>query len=176
MKCPLQGRAGQGAILAALLALTCQPVHPALADPTICVSCDGPTVVYSCSMAPGPDGGRPAASRRALQFACIEDVARHYGHASCSVKRNDVGSCNGVVHMVSTAPAVQGNEAVKREGAAAVPPAEARRRRSSEPKTVIEMAERTVDDTKKQIDRSARSVSKAARSTWRCVASLFQKC
>lgn len=168
MTCPLRGRAGKAVVLTVLCSITLQP---AVAG-SICVSCDGPTAVYSCSMAPNEHGSRPAASRRALQYACLEDIARQYGHASCSVKRNDIGGCSGVVHMVSQAPAGRENDLET----AAPAPQRARGDEATEPKTVVELAKRTAHDTKRQIDKSARSVSRAARSTWRCVTSLFQKC
>lgn len=168
-------RSGTAAVLAILVSLAHQP---ALAD-AICVTCDGPPRVYSCSYAPNANGDAPNKGQRALQFACIQDVARQYQHASCSVKRNQLGACNGVVHMMSQGPVVAPTATADQVGATVptpVPPAAAKVTQSSEPKTVVEMAKRTASDTQKQIDKSARSVSKAARSTWRCVSTLFQKC
>jgi len=164
-------RSGTAAVLAILVSLAHQP---ALAD-SICVTCDGPPRVYSCSYAPDANGGAPNKGQRALQFACIQDVARQYQHASCSVKRNQLGACNGVVHMMSQGP-VEAPTAAADQAGTTVPTAVAKGTQSSEPKTVVEMAKRTASDTQKQIDKSARSVSEAARSTWRCVSTLFQKC
>ena len=173
-------------LLAVVLWLVSQP---ALGN-SVCVTCDGPIGVYSCSYAPDANGHRPSSSGRALQFACIQDVARLYKHASCSVRRNQVDGCNGQVHMISQAPpeapaslpgrkAATVNEQPAQPAATANEPAEAAAapgKKPREPKTVVEMAKRTAKNTKKQIDKSAQTVTKAARSTWRCVSTLFAKC
>ena len=162
-------------LFAAVLWLIAQP---ALAK-SVCVTCDGPVAVYSCSYAPDASGHTPNKSNRALQFACIQDVARLYQHASCSVRRNQLGECNGQVHMMSQAPpqappTIPDQQAIAADGPAQ--PAVVPVKKPREPKTVIEMAKRTARNTKKQIDKSARTVTKAARSTWRCVSTLFSKC
>lgn len=169
MMCSDQKREGMAAFVAVMLCFTGQPASAN----SVCVTCDGPPGVYSCSYAPVGNGAAPSKSKRVLQFACIQDVARQYKHASCSVNRNQLGACNGVVHMISqtpTAPSGQVNTNAQVQPKAPVV------RTQREPKTVVEMAKRTASDTKKQIDKSARSVSNAARSTWRCVTTLFQKC
>ena len=180
MKSVVEKRGAQGVSFVAVLWLLCQP---ALAG-SVCVSCDGPPAVYSCSYAPDANGNVPG-SGRALQFACIQDVARRYQHATCSVNRNHLGPCNGQVHMMSPGAASQAasqpsGNAAPDQGAgplpAPVPPVAPAKGGKREPKTVVELAKRTADNTKKQIKKSARTVSKAARSTWRCVSTLFSKC
>lgn len=165
---------GRFGVLAA--AGVCLGMQTAAAN-SICVTCDGPPAVYSCSYAPSEDGNGPPRSDRALQFMCIQDVARQYQHASCSVRRHELDACNGQIHMLSpfalrTAP--PGTN--KRIGAETSRSSEVAREKTKEPKTVLEMAKRTARSTKKQIDKSAKTVSKAARSTWRCISSLFSKC
>ena len=161
-----------------LAVFVCLGWHGALAN-SVCVSCDGPPTVYSCSYGPNANGVRPDKGKRALQFACIQDVARTYQHASCSVKRHQLGACNGIVHMISRMPALPSGTTEDQAGSAAptpLPTDAAKADRPREPKTVVELAKQTARDTQKQIDKSARSVSKAARSTWRCVSTLFQRC
>lgn len=173
MNCSLGRETSMGAAFAATLWLC---VAPASAD-NVCVSCDGPSAVYSCSYAPDANGQTPARSARSMQFVCIQDVARQYQHSSCSVNRNQLGPCNGQVHMIPQNAAAgpptnaADNEAAVQTPAPVVPPNKQR-----EPPTVVEMAKRTAASTNKQIKKSARKVSKAAKSTWRCVTTLFSKC
>lgn len=141
---------------------------------TTCVTCDGPSGVYSCSLAPGAGSGQSRAARR-IQLACIQDIARRYGHASCGVKNNQVGSCNGQVHMISTVARPAAVE-TSRDAVSEAKPDVSKKQVSGEPRTVIDLAERTASDAEKQIKRSAKTVTKAARSTWQCVASLFSDC
>jgi len=74
------------------------------APEAVCVSCEGPSRIYSCSMAPRPDGNVPSLGTRSLQFTCMQDIAQRYQHATCSVKQNQIGVCAGDVHMVTIPP------------------------------------------------------------------------
>lgn len=141
----------------------------------VCVICDGPPAVYSCSYAPDANGKTPVRSARSMQFACIQDVARRYQHSSCKVNRNQLGPCNGLVHMIPQDGTI-GPPASATTNQAVAPPPTGVPKRSKEPKTVVDLAKRTARSTEKQIKKSARKVSKAAKSTWRCVTTLFQKC
>ena len=169
--------ARQGAGVASVLAMVCLVVglsSGARADP-VCVECEGPAQVYSCSLAPAATGTQPARSGRALQFACIQDVARHYGHKVCRVKELQLGTCSGQVHMITAdTPTPAPATAMVNPGSAAATPVE--RTTSDEPKTVIELAKRSATETERELARSARTVSKAAKSTWRCVSSFFSDC
>jgi hypothetical protein len=147
-------------------------------SPNVCVTCEGPATAYSCSMEPGAE----ARSGRGLQIMCIQEIARRYNHASCSVRRNQVGACNGRVHML---PSRRAEPTGPNDAAAATTPKSEPDEgapknkvapKSSEPKTVLELAKRTADTTEKEIKRSARTVSRAARSTWRCLSSFFSEC
>ena len=158
----------------ACVAVLCFYAFPAFAN-NVCVSCDGPSAVYSCSYAPDADGNTPSRSPRSMQFVCIQDVAQRYQHSSCRVNSNQTGACNGLVHMIpQNAAAAPSSSVPSNETATPAPAAVPKKKR--EPKTVVEMAKRTAESTKKQIKKSARKVSKAAKSTWRCVTTLFSKC
>ena len=150
--------------------------HSSLAN-SVCVRCEGPVGVYSCSYAPGPSGRIPRKSDRALKFSCIQDVARQYQHASCSVLREQLGVCNGQVHMMSPgAPLATTSEPTPQSDVGAGKESAVAQNKQREPKTVVDMAKRTARNTQEQFDKSAKTVSKAARSTWRCISSLFSKC
>lgn len=160
-----------GFVFAALLWLVSMPTQAN----SVCITCDGPAAVYSCSYAPDANGYRPSHGGRTLQFACIQDVARQYQHASCSVRRKQLDVCNGQVHMMSQAPAALPLAPPPARIGTSVPERD-KAGTKREPKTVVEFAQRTARNTKKQFDKSVRKVSKAARSTWRCVSTLFSKC
>ncbi len=157
-------------------ACVCLGIPSALGN-SICVTCEGPAAVYSCSYAPNENGSRPQKTNRALQFICIQDVARQYKHASCSVRRHELDVCNGQVHMMSPlAPQASPSQPNAPVDANTSQIPGVAKKKPREPKTVVEMAKQTARKTQKQIDKSAKTVSKAARSTWRCISSLFSKC
>lgn len=164
--------ARRSTVYAGLFWLACIPAKAG----SVCVTCDGPAAVYSCSYAPDASGHRTNHRIRTLQFACIQDVARQYRHASCSVRREQFDVCNGQVHLMSRTPAVLPSLPPAQSAHEAVAPTDEKPVQKREPKTVVEFAKRTASDTQKQFDKSVRTVSKAARSTWRCVSSLFSKC
>lgn len=169
-----------------------------IAAESACVTCEGPTATYSCSPAPNAGPELIGLAGRKLQFSCIEDIAKRYQHATCSVRRNQLGTCIGIVHMLTgqeaaSAPAASPGTI---DGQAGLPPSGETKSvdpsphgapvaatkkaapavQNSEPKTVVELAKRTAITTQNEIDRSADKVSKAARSTWRCISTLFQDC
>jgi hypothetical protein len=142
------------------------------ASQNVCVTCEGPATVYSCSLA--PEVARR--SGRGLSVMCIQEIARRYKHASCAVRRNQVGACNGQVYMLSSRQAEpsKSNDVVT----TTTPYIKSKQvaPKTREPKTVVELAKRTAKTTNKEIKRSAEKVSRAARSTWRCISTLFSKC
>ena len=173
MNCSLGKKIAMGAVVAASLWLCGAPASAG----NVCVSCDGPPAVYSCSYAPDATGQTPNRSARSMQFVCIQDVARQYQHSSCKVNRNQLGPCNGQVHMIpQNAAATPPQNATNNEVTTQTPVPAIVPKKKREPPTVIEMAKRTAASTNKQIKKSARKVSKAAKSTWRCVTTLFSKC
>lgn len=157
---------------------------------SVCVTCDTPDATYSCSAAPVVGAEGAILNDKQLQFSCIQDIARSYQHATCRVKRNQLGTCMGQVHMVaaSTTAIVERRPEVGLQTFGPPPatkPADAAApvtrtpntgNEPAEPKTVVELAKRTVKSTEKQIDKSADTVTEAARTTWRCLSTLFAKC
>lgn len=153
---------------------------------TVCVRCSEPEQSYSCSLAPMAAAGAPRG--RALQFRCVQEIARTYNHGRCRVKEADFGACSGQVHMVTGQPpaippagAQPANKTAEVGGDASKPT------RQEEPATVVELAKRAASDTQKELNRSAekvsktvakagKTVSKAAKSTWRCLSSFFSDC
>ena len=192
-----------GALSAAAVSLLLF-VAPSVAQ-SVCVSCEGPEALYSCSSAPGSPAAQAGLGGRRLQFSCIQDIARQYKHASCRVRREQLGSCTGLVHMLNeaavnpalapelasppapnalAAPSILPPETAGAPAARKVSPVQSSapsrspnvRQETPEPKTVVELAKQTAKTTEKEIGRSAENVSRAARSTWRCIATLFSEC
>lgn len=177
-----------------LLVMTTTAAQPAAAQ-SVCVRCTGPDQSYSCSLAPDAPGAAPRG--KALQYNCIQEIARTYSHERCQVKQHDIGSCPGQVHMVSglppAAPAVgladrAGSDGADRgglnSGPASAPsapqqqadPLSSQPKQQREPATVVELAKRAANNTDKEIRRSAETVSNAAKSTWRCLSTFFSDC
>ena len=142
------------------------------ASQNVCVTCEGPATIYSCSLHPEVAGR----SGRGLPVMCIQEITLRYKHASCAVRRNQVGACNGQVYMLSSrqVEASKSNEVVTTTTANTKSNQVVAKTR--EPETVVELAKRTASTTNKEIKRSAATVSQAARSTWRCISTLFSKC
>jgi hypothetical protein len=147
----------------------------------ICVVCNGPDAVYRCQ----PEAGislRPGDTR--LNLLCITEIARADGHASCSVRRQQTGNCEGQLRTVAIASSpLTPPLASAPEPAPGQAPADAK----GPPDTVAELAKRTAQSSKDQIDKATGAVGDAAKKTgtvvgdaakksWRCLTSLFSDC
>ena len=149
----------------------------------ICVVCEAPDALYSCSCAPqNGAGARRGRTGGALKYRCIREVAETYGHQRCKVNDTPLSACPGTVHMLREPRPVGGGttpgQAMHDLGAQPVqaPRAADGGSDSREPKTVVELAKRAADQTQKQIEKSSETVTGAARQTWRCLSSLFDDC
>lgn len=156
----------------------------------VCVSCVGPPASYNCSLELPKEIAAPQRGKRLLQFACIEDIARRYGHDSCSVRKGAVGPCIGERHVIKLAPGQAGRTAsgpattsqptpapVQAESKTGTggkkPPGQAG---EAPPRTVVELAERAGKDSQRQLNQAGKVVEGAVKKTWRCITSLFGDC
>jgi hypothetical protein len=140
-----------------------------------CITCEGPPAMYKCTIPPDPDGRYNALVGRTLDFACIQDVARLHQHDICRADRSQPGECGGRLHQLGAVPVLPpeaGPQAAQAPGDAGEKPTQ----KANEPKTVVEMARRTVVHSQEQMKRSTQTVTDVARSTWRCIATLFSDC
>lgn len=90
-------------ILACLAAVVSGPT--ALGAAEYCVACSGPDARYRCAM-----DGAGLAGDTGAQLACIQDIARRAGHATCAIDRTPVESCNGTPWTVAGSPESSGTE------------------------------------------------------------------
>ena len=141
---------------------------PAAAE-GVCVTCLEPSATYTCIAPPGA----AQANNHAVQFQCIQDVAKQYGHGSCSVNRNQRGPCKGNRHVLAAKPVSAPAAIIAKPQPAPATPETSNKKK---PKTVVDLAKRTAKSTSKLIKKSSRKVKKAASSTWRCISSLFSDC
>lgn len=137
----------------------------------ICIVCEEPRATYRCVAQDGPT--RPSDAH--LQLACITELAKSGGHASCSASRKQTGPCEGAVRQVSAGAAPQ----VLSQPPGGTPDAsrgEAGKKPKGPPETVEELAKQTAKSTKEQIVKAGDSVGGAAKKSWRCLTSLFKDC
>ena len=170
-----------------------------------CVTCAGPAAMYACAIEGAP---RDAPIDPRMQLTCIQELARLGGHETCSVPRSAPQPCPGLMRTV-TAPAgvpavVAAPDAAKVEGADPAQPAKevvpepvavpALPPNAKPPRTVEEMAARTLEASKKglkkagdavtgtaektseTVDKAGSAVGNAAKKTWHCLTSLFSEC
>lgn len=166
-----------------------------------CVMCSAPDAIYRC-----------AASREGVlvappgaQLTCIRELARQGGHKSCAITRQPATACDGRLLIVSVdentqIPADHPINATEPDTANPIPPDETaaseqeKPATSGEPRTVQELAEQTVESSKKgiesagevvvdtakqtggQIKNAGDYVATGAKNTWTCITSLFSDC
>ena len=177
-----------GVVLVAALACITTPAQAQ----GVCVICNEPEAVYRCQPDASAGGGLRVGDAR-LNLLCITELARAGGHASCSVRRQQTGNCDGLPRTVVIAPAPE--VPIAGSGEAATPPPPGKR---GPPDTVAEMAKRTADSSKEQLDKATGAVGNVAKKTgdavgdaakktgnlvgdaakksWNCLASLFKDC
>jgi len=161
----------------------------------LCVSCQAPSASYNCVLKLPDGASSPPQARRLLQLACIEDIAKRYGHESCGVRRDMVGPCIGETHFLEWgqrgiqggvakpdgADSMPGQANGQPEPAGTVPSAPPQKqpekgKATEPPKTVVEMAERAGKDSGRQLKEAGDAVGSAVRKTWRCISSFFGDC
>jgi hypothetical protein len=142
-----------------------------------CIACSEPAAVYRCVI----DGARPGGGQP-LQMLCITSMAKEGRHATCGIKRGTVFDCDGPVKRV---PWSGGDLPLETPAskAAAKPAPDA----NEPPKTLLDMAKRSNEQTAEQMKKandgtkdSAKStgdaIGNATKKTWDCLASMFKQC
>ena len=128
---------------------------------TVCVVCSEPDAIYRCQA--DTNFARPGDTR--LNLLCITEIAHAGQHGSCSVRRQQGGTCDGPLRTVAIVPPPAGSppppDAVTAPPGA--PNAE-RSARSGPPDTVEELANRTAAQSKEQLDAATGAVPKTAVS------------
>lgn len=160
-----------------------------------CVTCAGPAAMYACVVGGTPPDA-PADPRE--QLVCIAEIAKSGGHDSCSVPRSAPKPCPGVLRIVAapppgaTPPAPDTAAAPEAAGVPAGEPGPSAGAEEGEPepakpaappRTVEEMAKRSVETSKEglekageQVGKAGSAVGEAAKKTWNCLTSLFSDC
>jgi len=169
----------------AMLAITSSKVEAAEA----CVVCSEPAATYLCEAQAAPEHQSALNNSRLIQFACIKNIAKAYGHGSCKANQLQSQTCNGQVVLVDLSDMAR--RLVKRVPAPLRPghnpkfkdPAAQPNTPTGEPKTVVELAKRTVQSSQRQLKNAGKAVQNAgkvvtdsAKQTWRCLTTFFQKC
>ncbi|MEM7778461.1 MAG: hypothetical protein AAF732_23015 [Pseudomonadota bacterium] len=162
---------------------------------SVCVACDGPDATYICKSPIDLSAVRRKVASRALGYACVQQIARQNGHASCKVRLEDRSQpCLGQRFTLrETTVAPPANAAADRPANDTAPPSDPAQNTAEKtpedrsPRTVVELAERTADASKRELKKAGRaiedtsktvaeSITDAAKKSWLCVVSLFQNC
>jgi hypothetical protein len=159
-----------------------------------CVTCTEPDTKYRCIVT----GAAPDGHAQRGQLLCITEIAKVGEHASCSVGAVNAGPCPGNLRTVTVTAETPLPPAAPVEAAApAEPPAETATAPSpgpapappaeEPPKTVEELAKKTVQSSGEGIKQAGKAVTDTAQSagnavgnamkkTWNCVSSFFGDC
>jgi hypothetical protein len=150
---------------------------------SVCVSCDSPAGSYNCRLDPAVGQSAGKRAQRLLQLACIQDIAKRFGHEACRVRRGAVGPCTGEPYTISLHPPDANAPPSPYQARPATDPGQQRatrpakpRKKDDPPKTVVELAEKAGKDSQKQLQKAGKAVGRAVSKTWRCVTSLFGDC
>lgn len=162
-------------LLAAAASVSAQPV---------CVVCERPSASYRCLLDPHVAVAEGKKTQRLLTLACIQDIAKRYGHESCGVRRGAVGPCIGEDHTITLAAPNPNAPPSPYQARPTKPPTAHKRadsptkarKKDAPPETVAELAEKAGEDSKKQLQKAGKAVGRAVSKTWRCVTSLFGDC
>jgi hypothetical protein len=148
----------------------------------MCVTCSGPAATYRCTVEKSEKLATfGAAGDRILQLVCAKELARSDRHESCSARREAPAQCLGelreiplasVIEAASAAAPKQAPVAPVPPAAPAAPPVPAADPKDAPPRTMLELAKRTGETSKKQLEK----VGTAAERTWDCITSLFSRC
>ncbi len=162
----------------------------AAAAQTVCVICSEPEAVYRCQA--DTNFARPGDTR--LNLLCITEIAHAGQHASCSVRRQQGGTCDGPLRTVAIVPPPAGPppQTLAPTGGGASLPADGqlpqdKPPRQGPPATMEELAKRTAAQSQEQLEAATGAVGTAAKKTtnavgnaasksWKCLSSLFKDC
>jgi len=157
-----------------------------------CVICDEPSAMYVCETTASPEHQIFLQNQRLVQLACVKQIAETYRHGSCKANQKDDGMCVG--ELVSIDVSIMAQQYTNRlprplrpdlsqVSPTPLPPPEPTAPQEEEPKTVVELANKTVENSKNQLKKAGQAVKDAgkvvgdsAEKTWQCLSSLFQNC
>jgi hypothetical protein len=150
----------------------------AVAAGDVCVACDGPAASYRCQLAAPQGLERSGYSGRVAQYVCVTELAKHGGHASCSVRKDGFSTCLGELRIISLTGAVPESPQSPQAAAveAAKPSAAPAGAKSEPPRTMVELAKRTSEASKQELQNTGRAVTGAMKKTWDCLATFFSQC
>lgn len=180
------------AVLAGLIAA------PAAAQ--VCVACNEPSAAYRC-VVDDPAAAGPA-GERAIQFVCVTELARRFGHGTCWVRRDLVPGCDAGEQRVSIGAAlagpppplppapgadapssVAGADPAAKPAPLAPPAAPKPPPDPGVPQTMEEVARRTAASSGRELEKAGSALKKTGQAvgdvfdlTVTCITSLFQKC
>ena len=166
---PMRGRLACLTLIG-LLGLDC---HPALSQShtEICVRCAQPDQTYRCAI-PAEDRGFSDVTRRQLQ--CVTQIARSYGHASCSVRTAGTGPCEGILEILAgngaaTAP-------ISRQPAQQGGPTQPSLAETAPAQSSASPSQQAPGGAPSVLEKTGKAIEGAARDTWTCVTSMFTRC
>jgi hypothetical protein len=159
--------------------------------------CTTPSATYRCAIEGTERVAQYRGSSRVIQYLCITELAKIGGHASCSVGRNTGAACIGELKVLRADEALAAAEAVVRDGNPPPGPPQTEPGPppgSGPPRTLEELARRTVEQSGDQFQNAGKTVKDSAKSagqqiekagdavggavkkTWTCLTSLFTNC
>ena len=146
-----------------------------------CIVCAGPAASYRCSIKDSDKAPAFRGSDKVLQFVCVTELAKMGGHESCRVNRDFGTMCIGDPRQLDVTKI--GTQPEGAAAAAGTPQVPAKQASDGPPKTLEELARRTVATSKDGLSAAEESAKKAGDSvggavkkTWNCLASLFTSC
>jgi hypothetical protein len=150
-----------------------------------CVRCDEPFAIYRCQVE-SPD----LVPNSPVQFMCITELAKRFGHRTCAVSRDTGSNCAGELVVIAppdgvpvapppnlaakpVPPDAPGAAAAEDPQAGETPPpedpAEVAEPSEGSPETVEELAKQTVKASEKGIEKAGKTVVDAAKTTGKTI-------
>jgi hypothetical protein len=146
----------------------------------VCVACNEPSAAYRCVIEDPAAAGQ--AGERALQFVCITELARRFGHGTCWVRRDLVPGCDANEQRVSVGAVLAGTPLppAPLSEAPAAPKAPVD---PGVPQTMEEVARRTAQGSSEELKKAGNALKKTGETVGdvfqaavTCIVSLFQRC
>ncbi|MEQ8825361.1 MAG: hypothetical protein RIC14_13405 [Filomicrobium sp.] len=150
-----------------------------------CVTCDAPFAIYRCQV-DSPD----LVPSSPVQFLCIKELAKRFGHQTCSVMRKSGTDCAGEVVVVTPADALPAappqdfaehpddvpgpvtpgeQEAIDAAEREKGPDQVAEPSEPGPPETVEDLAKQTVAASEKGLKNAGKTVADAAKNTGKTI-------
>lgn len=149
-----------------------------------CVRCDEPFAVYRCQVS-SPD----LVPNSPVQFMCITELAKRYGHRTCAVSRDQGPNCAGELVVIAPPadipiapppnlaaqpeqpidpnvpldPTVEVQKPADQEETVASP------EKDEPPETVEDLAKQAADASKKGLNKAGKTVVDAAKTTGKTI-------